>query len=95
MQFAVQHNQRNCLKGILWGVGGSALTPSTLGITALAASYIVAGSLGSLAAPRALPLLLVGAVAIGSMAYASVKFTGVCFQNAVHHLGPEYQIVKA
>jgi hypothetical protein len=102
-EFFVLKNHQNSLKGLIWGTIGSTLTAGALTLTA-ATVTTVAGTIFGLGVAnafvpefitRSLPLLATGVTAMVVTDYLVVKGTGGCFSNAMYHLGPEYQIVKA
>ena len=103
--YYIQKNEQNSLKGLLWGTGGSLLTAGSLSLTVatiggvIAAAFASAGiltndysrnSIGGVTVPAIMGL----ATAAVIVDYLAVKFTGYCFSNAMHHLGPQYQIVR-
>ena len=101
-RFSVQKNHQNSLKGLLWGSVGASLTTGALVLTA-ATVGAVAGSIFGLPlahsvlpgfVSRSLPSVLTGVSSMVLSDYLVVKATGACFSNAIHHLGPEYKIVK-
>ena len=102
-EFFVLKNHQNSLKGLIWGAVGASLTVGTLALTAftivaVAATIFSVGPLHTYVpelVTRSLPLLGTGVTATVLTDYLAVKGTGGCFSNAVYHLGPEYQIVKA
>ncbi len=98
-EFFVLKNHQNSLKGLIWGTVGSTLTAGTLALTAITIATVATSILGSGFVmdyiPKAVPLVVAGVTAVIGIDYFAVKGTGGCFSNAVYHLGPEYQIVKA
>jgi hypothetical protein len=93
-QLFIQQNDQNHLKGLVWAAVASTLTTGTLAFTGVAIGAAITNSVLSLFAPRMIPILILGSAAVAGIDYALIKVTGNCFNNALHHLGPEYQIVK-
>jgi hypothetical protein len=94
-RFAIQHNEQNRLKGLVWAAAGSMLTGSALALTAVTAAVALGNTLFALANPVYLPIGIIGTAAVAGIDYALISATSACFNHAIHHLGPEYQIVKA
>jgi hypothetical protein len=103
--YFIQKNDQNSLKGILWASGATLLTGSSLILTAGTVTLVsitaltsagtlmndwLRNSIGAVSVP-----LMVG-VSAGAVAvdYLAIKFTGYCMANAIHHVGPEFQIVR-
>lgn len=104
--YFVQKNNQNNLKGLLWGTGGAVLTGTSLSLTAATVGIVTATALSSAgilvndnlrnsAFGTSVPAMIAFAAAAVIVDSFALKFTGYCFNNAIHHLGPEFQIVKA
>lgn len=103
--FFIQKNEQNSLKGLIWGTVGGSLTGIALGLTAVTAASIAGTALASMGiltndslrnsvASLSIPAMvtLTGTATLATV--FAVKFTGFCYSNAIHHLGPEYQIIR-
>ena len=106
-QFAIAEIDQNSLKGLMWGASGAVLTTGALILTAATVAGIVAATGAAVSGVAAGvvfqhtriltgPTVLAAAgTAAAIVDYLAVKFTGYCLSNAIHHLGPKYQVVKS
>jgi hypothetical protein len=96
--FQIQQNEQNSLKGVLWVSAGSSLTAASLSLTAASAGALALTTLAVLSGSESTYFtpakMLALTLATGAVNYISVKFTGFCFSNAIHHFGPEYTIIR-
>ena len=102
--YFVQKNQQNSLKGLLWGTSGAVLTTGALALTAATVAGVGVAAMTALGVAVndsarnsvggfAVPGILALAAGASAVDYVAVKFTGFCYSNAIHHLGPQYEIV--
>jgi hypothetical protein len=93
-QFAIQKNNQNRLKGLVWAAAATALTGGALAATGAAFVFGAMNATLAIAYPSTIPLALIGTAAVAALDYLAISITGNCFNNAIHHLGPKFQIVK-
>ena len=104
-QYHVQKNDQNSLKGLVWWTGGNVLSLGALTLTAATVAGVGAAALSTLGimvndyarnSLGGVTVPMIGGLAFSAVVldYLAVKFTAYCFSNAIHHLGPEYQILK-
>lgn len=97
--YYIQKNSQNSLKGLLWQTGGSTLIGASLLLTIgtvvlVGTTAFSTNSLGTSLGQVIVPALIGASIAVCAVDYIAVKFTGYCFSNAIHHMGPEFEIIR-
>jgi len=102
--YAIQKNNQSNVKGLLWGTAGSSLAATSLSLTVATVGAVIFSV--SSAAATAFVNRYNGGQHIGAAGflvfaglaivpdYLLLKLNGYCLRNAMHHFGPQYQIVK-